>query len=31
MIGALSGNLRADGLYRSAGYAPYATELRKHL
>jgi GNAT superfamily N-acetyltransferase len=31
MIAALSGNARAFGAYRAAGYAPYATELRKYL
>jgi GNAT superfamily N-acetyltransferase len=31
MVGALSGNARADALYRGAGYAPYAIELRKYL
>jgi GNAT superfamily N-acetyltransferase len=31
MIGALAGNARAFEVYRAAGYAPYATELRKYL
>lgn len=30
-IGVLSGNARADGIYREAGYAPYALTLRKYL
>jgi GNAT superfamily N-acetyltransferase len=31
MIGALAGNARALEVYRAAGYAPYATDLRKYL
>ena len=31
MIGSLSGNTRAIGAYRAAGYTPYAIQLRKHL
>lgn len=31
MIGSLAGNARALSAYRSAGYAPYAIELRKAL
>jgi ribosomal protein S18 acetylase RimI-like enzyme len=30
-IGVLSGNTRADRIYRAAGYAPYALTLRKYL
>jgi GNAT superfamily N-acetyltransferase len=31
MIGVLPGNTRADAIYRRAGYAPYALQLRKYL
>ena len=30
-IGVLLGNTRAAAVYERAGYAPYATRLRKHL
>jgi GNAT superfamily N-acetyltransferase len=31
LIGVLSGNRRAEAIYRQAGFAPYATQLRKYL
>lgn len=31
LIGVLSGNTRADAIYRRAGFAPYALQLRKYL
>ncbi|HEY1709143.1 MAG TPA: GNAT family N-acetyltransferase [Rhizomicrobium sp.] len=31
MIGVLPGNVRADAIYRNAGYSTYSTQLRKYL
>jgi len=31
MIGVLSGNARADAIYRQSGFEPYAAQLRKYL